>query len=644
MPDATQLLLPLDYSIIGVYLFGVVAMGMMFARGQKTSDDYFLASRRMHWFPLALSIWASLTSANSMLGAPGYAFAHDLQKVPQVVIAVIATAIVVIWVLPLLHSVNLTTAYTYLEKRFNTTARCLGSLLFILARGGWLATVIYAPSKAMAAVIPIESLSVLDDIAARCGTDGNTFFWILVIGIGATLYTTLGGMKAVIWTDVVQFFVFVIGLAAIWFLLITELPDGLATIWNRLGDVPKAVAGADQHVVFDEVVTLDGTNSQDFRGEGLTYAWRQIGSGSGPLVSLSDPATARPTFRAPARSADGSTHSLKFALRVTTADDSALQSGASTVKINVSDISAASDEPRIPDQPHDSWFDFRFGFISIVGVNFWLLITSTFVSRLNDAGTDQVALQRYFSAASLEDSRRAVWLNVICDIPLMPLLFFTGAGILMFYAINHTADLPIDADKAMPFFVAHKLNQLVPGLSGLFIAALFAATMSSVDSGINSLSATFVIDWYRRLWRPDCSESHYLSIARLLTLACGVLATASALFLGSIGQIWEIAVTLTGYWAGPLLGMFLLGFLTLRSNATGALAGAIIGLAFTGIWKWWVMGHPFLLLFVGLVPTMVFGYTISRLTRPPRADQIAGLTSWTRNLGGRQTPPQTNSE
>ncbi len=630
MLAATQLLLPLDYAIIGVYLTGVVTMGAMFARGHKNSDDYFLASRRMHWFPLALSIWASLTSANSMLGAPGYAFAHDLQKVPQVIIAVMATSVVAIWVLPLLHSLNLTTAYTYLEKRFNTAARCLGSLLFILARGGWLATVIYAPSKAMAAVIPIEALSRLDKIASHCGTDGNTFFWILVVGTGATLYATLGGMKAVIWTDVVQFFVFVIGLAAIWFLLLTELPNGLATIWSSLGDVPKAVAGPDRRVAFDEVVTLDGSNSQDFLGKGLNYSWRQVGSGSGPVVSLSDPTAARPTFQAPSQPADGGTSSLKFALRVTTADDSALQSGASTVTITVADTSAAAGDPRIPDRRHNAWFDFRFGVISVVGVNFWLLITATFVSRLNDAGTDQVALQRYFSAASFKDSKRAIWLNVICDIPLMPLLYFTGAGILMFYAIHHTADLPTDPDKAMPFFVAHKLNQLVPGLSGLFIAALFAATMSSVDSGINSLSATFVTDWYRRLWQPDRSESHYLNVARILTLACGVLATASALFLGTIGQIWEIAVTLTGYWAGPLLGMFLLGFLTRRSNATGALAGAIIGLAFTGFWKFWIMGHPFMLAFVGLVPTMVFGYVISRLTRPPREDQIAGLTSWTR--------------
>ena len=633
MLAATQLLLPLDYLIIGAYLVGIVVMGLLFARGQKTSDDYFVASRRMHWFPLALSIWASLTSANSMLGAPGYAFAHDLQQVSQVVIAVIAAAIVVVWILPMLHSLKLTTAYTYLEKRYNPGIRCLGSVLFILIRGGWLATVIFAPSKALAAVIPIEALSSLDPTAEHLGIDGNTFFWIIVVGSGATFYTTIGGVKAVIWTDVVQFFVFVIGLAAIWFMLLTELPEGLATIWNRLGEVPKAVAGGDQQVKYGALVELDGSNSQDFQDRELTYQWKQIGPRSGPHVTLSDPGAARPTFTAPPRPADGQNYSLTFALRVTTTGQRTLQSGAAKVKVAVGESTAAPGDVTIPDRPHNMWFDFRLDFFA-VGVNFWLLITATFVSRLNDAGTDQVALQRYFSAASLKDSRRSIWVNVICDIPLMPLLHFTGAGILVFYAIHHTADLPADADKAMPFFVAHKLNELVPGLSGLFIAALFAATMSSVDSGINSLSATAVTDWYRRLWRPDRSEAHYLNVARLLTLLWGLLATVAALFLGTIGQIWEIGVTIGGFWAGPLLGIFLLGFFTRRTNATGALIGAVIGLICTAMWKWWIDGHPFLLSFVGLMPTLVVGYAVSRATRPPRSNQIDGLTNWTRDRRG----------
>ena len=72
--SSTELLRTPDYVLMAVYLVGIIVVGLLLARGQKTSDDYFVAGRRMHWFPLALSIWASLTSANSMLGGPAYGY------------------------------------------------------------------------------------------------------------------------------------------------------------------------------------------------------------------------------------------------------------------------------------------------------------------------------------------------------------------------------------------------------------------------------------------------------------------------------------------------------------------------------------------------------------------------------------------
>ena len=139
-------------------------------------------------------------------------------------------------------------------------------------------------------------------------------------------------------------------------------------------------------------------------------------------------------------------------------------------------------------------------------------------------------------------------------------MYLAGAGVLVYYAIHHHPDVPTDTAQAMPFFVAHKLNLVFPGLAGLFIATLFAATMSSIDSGINSISAAITTDWYRRLLVRDQEERHYLRAARWITLILGLLATSVAVFLGSLGEIWQIAVALMGLWTGPLLGIFLLGF------------------------------------------------------------------------------------
>jgi len=253
------------------------------------------------------------------------------------------------------------------------------------------------------------------------------------------------------------------------------------------------------------------------------------------------------------------------------------------------------------------------------------------LSRINDAGADQVALQRYFSASSLAESRRAIWLSAICDVPLMPIMYLTGAGVLVYYAIHHHADLPVEPGQAMPYFVAHQLNQVVPGLAGLFIAALFAATMSSVDSGINSISATITTDWYRRLFVRDREEKHYLRVARAATLVLGFVATCAALFLGRIGELWQIAVALMGFWTGPLLGIFLLGYFTRRANTLGVLIGALVGLICT-CWFQQAGGNEFLYALVGLVPTLIVGILVSGLHRKEttKTESLSGLTIWTR--------------
>lgn len=631
--SSTELLRTPDLVLIVVYLVGTIVVGSLLARGQKTSDDYFVAGRKMHWFPLALSIWASLTSANSMLGGPAYGYSQDLQYVPMALISLLGALFAVYLVLPLLHPLRLTTAYAYLEKRYSLTVRATGSTLFILLRGGWLASVIYAPSLALSGVIPLPYIDrALGPMAEYFGIDGSTVFWILVVGLGATFYTVLGGLKAVIWTDVAQFFVFAIGIASIWFLLLSE--TGLSKLINELGNMPRAFAGNDLESDWGEKVSLDGSQSCSFDSTQLDFQWRQLSvSDNAHNVTLEGAGTSTASFTAPNRPKDGQPVTLSFALRVTTHGDPPLQSPPAVVQVMVRDNPRSvvkKAPPAYHERPHDTWFDFRLKFIFGVGGTFWVFFISNILSRINDSGTDQVALQRYFSASSLRESKRAIWFNSLCDIPLMSLLYLTGAGVLVYYGIHHNPDVPSNSGQVMPFFVAHRLNTILPGLAGLFIAALFAATMSSVDSGINSISAAMITDWYRRLFVRDREERHYLAAARWTTLVLGILATASALFLSRIGEIWQIAVALMGFWTGPLLGIFLLGFFTRRANTVGVLVGALVGLTCT-CWFQQSGGNEFLYAFIGLVPTIIVGYTTSFLRPQPAAVQIEGLTYWTRS-------------
>ena len=629
MPN-TGLLNTTDYALIIIYLLGVVAFGSFMARGQKTSEDYFVAGRQMHWFPVALSLWASLTSANSMLGAPSYGYSQDLQQIPLVLASIVGAVFAAHLVLPLLYPLALTTSYTYLEKRFNLLVRCLGSALFILLRGGWLASVIFVPSLALSAVIPIPRVDeALQPLAQWCGISGSTIFWILVVGVGATIYTTLGGLKAVIWTDVVQFFVFVVGIAAIWFLLLKEI--GGSNMFEQLGKVPRAYAGIDSDVGWGETVHLDGTRSKSFDGTPLVYQWSQLDANAENRIDLLGADTATPSFVAPDRAIDDPSGHLRFALRVTTTADPPLQSPPHVITVTVTTTPQPNGEPTGPDErPHDTWFDFSFSHIWTTGaVTFWMLLATHILARINDAGTDQIALQRYFSTSSMGAGKRAIWVNAICDLPMMTFLALTGAGVLVYYAIHHHPDVPIRPGQAMPYFVAHNLNKVIPGLAGLFIAALFAATMSSIDSGINSIGAAISTDWYRRLIAPGRDEAHHLLVARIITLVLGVLATGVAMFLGRIGELWEIGVTLMGFWTGPLLCIFLLGFFTRRANAPGVLVGAAAGMVCTCTF-FLAGGNAFLYGAVGLIPALVVGYFVSVVTKKPTAEQTDGLTCWTR--------------
>jgi len=588
-----------DWVAIGIYLIGIMVLGWWISKRQKTSEDYFVAGRRMGWFTLSISIWVSLCSANTMLGAPGYAYAHDLQFLPVVWLLVIPIAIIVIYtILPVFHPLSLTTAYTYLERRYGLSVRMIGSILFILLRGGWLATVIYAPSVALSAVIDIPGIAEHQE----------TWAIILTLGVVATIYTTMGGIEADIWSDVIQFFIFIGGMIFVWVYVIRDVGG-----WHEVWHIAKQTGHA-----------------YPMSSSGEFWDW----------------------IRNP---------NLKFSVELT--------------------------------------------FL-------WILMRQS-LSQLNDTGTDQLTLQRYFSARSIKESIRAVWIARLSDIPLVTLLYITGTGIFAYFQLHGDkfANIPQNPDQMLPYFVAAVLPV---GVSGLFIAALFAATMSSVDSGMNSLSATCITDFYRRLRGTESTESsrrsfdkfvatlgavvitgilvaiglsilpgtwiaaqslvgllivvltaaclavivglvvygfvtrpllrrimartqpevadeaHYLRASRYTTVFWGVVATFVALFVGQLGQIYRIAVMLMGFWTGPLLGIFLLGLFTRRANATGVIVGALTGAICCSIWALLLHYTPWLYAIVGLIPTVTIGYLVSVATTPPEPEQIEGMTFYTR--------------
>lgn len=501
MSQLSQTFTLLDYSIFAAYLLLTVAIGTIFIKGQRNLDEYFLAGRSIGSAIIAMTILASLFSGISFLAAPSEGYANGPIYYLMTLGFFVATPITTLVFLPFYYNSRFFTAYQYLEERFSVHLRTLASASFVVRVLLWLAAATYAPA-----------------LALEQATGMPLWFTILCTGILTTLYTTFGGMRAVIWTDVMQLVVLFGGQVVIIFVAITKVPGG----WSQV---------------------------------------IELGQQGGRLdLSFSPDPTVRLTL--------------------------------------------------------------------------WGLLIGAAFMHLVQMATDQVSVQRYLSAKSLKEAQRGLWLKLWLVLPVSGVFYGTGLVLYAFYQINGdplAAGKITKADQILPYFV---VNELPSGLPGLFIAAIYAASMSTISSGINSLTSASLVDFYQRLWRrPDLSEQNQLRIARVLTLSYGALVILLAFLVQRLGTLLEATNKVIGLIGGPLIGLFLLGILFRRATARGALIGWIGGLSLT---LWVCFGTQISFLWYamsGCVSTMVIGYVVSCFDRAPDPKQLKGLTWSERDTG-----------
>ncbi len=475
-----------DYVVFILYMLASVGIGVLFVREQRNLKSYFLAGQNMHWIAVGISVIAALFSGISYLGAPAEAYGHDLKFSLTLAAFFIATPVTTVLFLPFFYNLKLYTAYEYLERRFNLSIRAISSALFITRVAFWLGLAIFAPALVLSEVVGVPT-------------------WISIVLVGAitTAYTAMGGMKAVIWTDVLQFFVLFGGVVVTIIVAVQNIPGGARGAWE--------------------------------------------------LAS------------------DGHTRMFDFSLSLTQR------------------------------------------------VTFWGAFIGGAFTNLVQMATDQVSVQRYLTTPSLRQSQRSLWFKLFVTVPMCLVFYFTGTALYAFYKANPDKLIPLESnDRILPYFVVHELASPIPGI---LVAAIFAATMSTVSAGINSLTTAFTVDFYRRLWRRQASEDHCLRLAKWLTLAFGALATILAFVASRLGTLVEASNKVMGLLGGPLLGIFFLGILTRRATGPGTLIGAVIGssclyyVAFhTEVSFLWYATF-------GMIVTMIVGYLASLLFPPPTAEQ-----------------------
>jgi SSS family transporter len=438
----------LDLALFGVYLVAILLLGALYTRRRPAYDEYFLAGRTMHWFPIGLSIMVTAFSAINYTG-----FAGEVAENGSYVLLALPVYVLVIWpvtrlVMPLYHAMRIGSAYEYLERRFDVRVRTAASALFILWRLLWMATLIWVPCKVLGLIT---------------GLDHRVL--VLLAGGVTAVYTLLGGMRAVMWTDVAQFFVLIgsvvlgVGVAA------ARHPGGLG---------------------------------------GMLHAGLEAGLGR-PFVPFSaDALSFDPTVR----------------------------------------------------------------------ITLWSCWLGTFVAFMARYGADQVVVQHYFAARSLRHARVGFVLNVACAIAALLLLALFGVAI--FCHVGPQLPGPSRANPIVAF--SSFVRSLPAGVPGLIVAGLFAATMSSVSSGINSCAAALVTDFYRRGGGVANSGAER-QVSRAASAAVGAAASGLALVVGRLGSVFEIANRIINGMGAPLLALFAAGLLCRWANRRGALVGALAGTA-----------------------------------------------------------------
>jgi solute:Na+ symporter, SSS family len=203
----------LDYTILVFYLLAVILIGLYFSRRQTTTAEYFLAGKSIPWLPLGISMYVTQFSAISLLMNPAETFQYDLQFLSYNLIIPFAAFITVVVFVDLYSRLSLTTTFEYLEVRFNGALRLLCSIIYMAARGLYAAIVLFALALALSVVTGINIIIVL-----------------LVVGIVSIVYTLMGGMRAVIWTDFMQFCVLAGGVLISLWLIINKLDGGLTEL------------------------------------------------------------------------------------------------------------------------------------------------------------------------------------------------------------------------------------------------------------------------------------------------------------------------------------------------------------------------------------------------------------------------------
>lgn len=436
----------LDLIVFLVYMSGIVLFGAMFYFRNKSPEQYTSGGGRLPSWVVGMSFFATFVSSISFLALPGNAYQGNWNAFVFSLSIPIAALLAVKFFVPLYRSLNSISAYHYLETRFGPWARIYASICYILTQLMRTGSILYLLA------LPLNALF------------GWSIGWIIVVtGLSIILYSMLGGIQAVIWTDAIQGIVLIGGAVLCLVVIFVQIPGGFETVLEY------------------------GVADQKF----------SLGS-----------------------------------------------------------------------------FD-----LSFTESTFWVMIIYGLFINLQNYGIDQNYVQRYMTTKSLKGAQSSALFGALLYVPVSLLFFLIGTSLYAYFKAVPGL-LPPDlmtldaADKVFPFFI---VNHLPAGVTGLLIAAIFAAGMSTVSTSINGTATIVLTDYYKRYFAKGKSEGASMKVLYGSSFIFGVLGVGIGLAMTGVKSALDAWWMLASIFSGGMLGLFLLGFMARKAKRMAAALGTAVG-------------------------------------------------------------------
>ena len=466
-----------DILVITLYFILILGLGIYFSKRQKNTEDYFKARERIPSWAAGLSLFGTALSPITFMAIPAKTYSTDWSYFLLNMSVFLAVPLIVYLFIPYFRRKNIKTAYEYLEIRFSVIIRLVGSICFILYQIGRMGVVLFLPS-----------------IAINLVTGVDLFICISLMGVISLIYTLMGGIEAVIWTDVVQVFVL-------------------------MGGVIISLAM--------NVINTDGGF------EGILE-----------IAHLED-------------------------------------------KFNAFDLTLSLKEPTV-----------------------WVMLFGGFFANLTSYGTDHTMVQRYLVTPTKKEAQKSIWIGALLTIPSSLIFFFVGTTLFVFYKMNPSAlnENFITDDAIFPWYI---VTELPTGISGILIAAIFAAAMSSLSSSMNAGAASFNVDILDRFGLGKNEDP--MKIARWTTFIIGTLGILFAFFMATfdIKSLWDEFNKILGLILGSLGGVFLLGLMTKKANSKGVVFGIVFSFLIQILISQFQIVHLLLYSATGVMSCFISGYIAS---------------------------------